>query len=305
MPHPPGFVLGTHQYGKAEVRLVRVTRDTSQHAIEDLNVTTQMRGAALDESYYSGDNSLVHATDSQKNTIYAFAKRFGVRSPERFLLTLASHFMDAFPQYDGCTLSAEQYGWSRITADGAPHDHSFVRTGGGTRTSVVQRDAATVHVLGGVTDLTVLKSGGSEFHGFPRTEHTTLGETADRVLATDVTARWRYVDAAADTADFDDVHDRAVAALLEAFATVHSLALQQTLFAMGRAVLEACPELAEVRLAMPNNHHFPVDLAPFGLTNDNEVLFAADRPYGLINGSVVRDGEPAAPGAWVSVPGFL
>ena len=39
-----GARLGGNQYGKAEVRLVRVTRDTERHAIEDLNVTTQLRG---------------------------------------------------------------------------------------------------------------------------------------------------------------------------------------------------------------------------------------------------------------------
>ena len=65
--------------------------------------------------------------------------------------------------------------------------------------------------------------------------------------------------------------------------------MQQTLYAMGEAVLEARPEVAEVRLSMPNKHHFLVDLSPFGLENDNEVFYAADRPYGLIEGSVLRD----------------
>ncbi len=75
--------------------------------------------------------------------------------------------------------------------------------------------------------------------------------------------------------------------------------MQQTLYAMGRRVLEARPELAEVRLSMPNKHHFLVDLGPFGLDNPNEVYFAADRPYGLIEGSVVRDGAiPAQEDMW-------
>jgi urate oxidase len=33
-----------------------------------------------------------------------------------------------------------------------------------------------------------------------------------------------------------------------------------------------------------------VDLEPFGLKNDNEVYFAADRMYGLIEGTIHRDG---------------
>jgi urate oxidase len=49
---------------------------------------------------------------------------------------------------------------------------------------------------------------------------------------------------------------------------------------------------------MPNKHHFAVDLRPFDLENDNEVFYAADRPYGLIEGTVTRDDAPPADLAW-------
>jgi urate oxidase len=61
---------------------------------------------------------------------------------------------------------------------------------------------------------------------------------------------------------------------------------------MGEAVLAACPEVCEARFSLPNNHHFLVDLAPFGLDNPGEVFYAADRPYGLIEGAVCRAGAP-------------
>ena len=35
-----------------------------------------------------------------------------------------------------------------------------------------------------------------------------------------------------------------------------------------------------------------MDLAPFGLDNPGEVFYAADRPYGLIEGTVSRAGAP-------------
>jgi urate oxidase len=69
---------------------------------------------------------------------------------------------------------------------------------------------------------------------------------------------------------------------------VHSLALQQTLWEMGRAALEVHPGIAEISLQAPNKHHFVVDLSPFGLENPNEVFYAADRPYGLIEATVTR-----------------
>ncbi|MFJ6170608.1 factor-independent urate hydroxylase [Curtobacterium sp. NPDC092190] len=298
--------LGANQYGKAEVRLVRVTRDTDRHEIEDLTVTTQLRGAALAESYTEGDNAKVVATDTQKNTVYAFAKEHGVGAPEEFLLRLGRHFATAFDWYDGSTLSAEQHAWERIAVDGRAHDHAFVRSGRGTRTAVVQVDGDDVHVLAGVTDLTVLKSTGSEFHGFPRDAYTTLAETDDRILATSVTARWRYTpEAVAAGIGYDGVWTGVLDRMLATFADLHSLALQQTLFAMGRAAIESFPEIAEVRFSMPNKHHFLVDLSPFGLENPGEVFFAADRPYGLISGTVVRDGVEDAPAAWTSVPAFV
>jgi urate oxidase len=85
---------------------------------------------------------------------------------------------------------------------------------------------------------------------------------------------------------------------------VHSLALQQTLWEMGRAVLEAHPDVAEIRLSAPNKHHFLADLSPFGLSNPGEVFYASDRPYGLIQCAVCRD-DAADPGpAWDSPAAF-
>src|SRR5699024_10035489 len=118
------------------------------------------------------------------------------------------------------------------------------------------RDGAETVVFGGLRDLAVLKTTGSEFHGFPRDRFTTLAETRDRILATSVTARWRYVHSGAPGADYHGMYDDVRGLLLETFAVVHSLALQQTLFQMGRTVLTEIPQIAEIRLSMPNLHHF-------------------------------------------------
>lgn len=298
--------LGANKYGKAENRVVRIVRDTPRHEIIDLSVTSQLRGAALVDSYLQGDNSLVVATDTQKNTVFAFAKEHGIPSPEEFLLTLSRHFTGEFDWIEGGLWQAEQYEWDRILVDGRPHDHSFVRKGQGTRLAAVQVVDGETHLTGGIKDLTVLKSTGSEFAGFPRDRYTTLVETDDRIMATAVTGRWRYLPEAVDAGiDYNALYAEVSAVLLSTFATVHSLALQQTLFAMGKAAIEARPEIAEVRFAMPNKHHFTYDLSPFGLENPGEVFYAADRPYGLIEGTVARDGAPAAPGAWLDLPTFV
>ncbi|MGY2065979.1 factor-independent urate hydroxylase [Blastococcus sp. SYSU DS0619] len=293
------YVLGANQYGKAECRLVRIQRDTPVHAIADLNVSTQLRGDFA-PAYTDGDNAHVHATDTQKNTVYALAKEHGVASPEAFLLALAAHWR-VQPWVTGTQLSAEQYGWERIGAGTPGSGHSFARTGRETRTAVVQTDGAETFVLGGLTDLTVLKSTGSEFSGFPRDRFTTLAETTDRILATSVTAWWRYSSTALD---WDAAFAAIRAALADAFAGTHSLALQQTIHAMGAAAMDAVPEVAEIRISCPNKHHFEVDLTPFGMANGGEVFLAADRPYGLIQATVQRAGVAEEPRAWTSVPAF-
>lgn len=298
--------LGANKYGKAENRVVRIYRDTPRHEIVDLNVTSQLRGQAFSDSFLTGDNSLIVATDTQKNTAFAFAKEVGIPSPEEYLLALGNHFVSEFDWVEGGLWQAEQYEWERITAGGRPHDHSFVRRGQATRLAAVQKADGATHVIGGIRDLTVLKSSGSAFTGFPRDKYTTLVETDDRIMATSVTGRWRFLpDAVAAGFDYNALYTEVVDVMLEVFASVHSLALQQTLFAMGKAVIEARSEIAEVRFAMPNKHHFAYDLSPFGLDNPNEVFYAADRPYGLIEGTIARDGAAPAPEAWLDIPQFV
>ena len=297
-------VLGPNQYGKAEVRLVHVERSTPRHEITDLTVTTQLRGD-FSGTHLHGDNSAVLPTDTQKNTVYAFARQFGIGSAEDFAIRLGRWFVDSQDAVTGARIEVESHAWQRIPVDGREHDHAFSRSGGETRTAVVTVDGDEVWVVSGLRDLVLLKSTGSEFSGFPRDRFTTLPETDDRVLATAVTARWRYGQAGGPGGDLDAAYDAIRATLVQTFASLHSLALQQTLYAMGAAVLEQHAEVAEVRLSLPNRHHLLVDLSPFDLDNPGSVFVAADRPYGLIEGSVLREDAAPAGRAWESVPGFV
>ncbi|WP_045875330.1 factor-independent urate hydroxylase [Pseudofrankia sp. DC12] len=293
------IVLGPNQFGKAEVRLVHVDRSTPVHRITDLNVSSALRGDFTD-AHLTGDNAHILTTDAQKNTVYAFA-RDGVGEIEEFALRLARHFTGSFPWITGSRVEIEQYGWDRIPVGGAGHDHAYSRAGAERRTTVVTLDGDEAHVVSGLAGLVVLKSTGSEFWGFATDRYTTLPETTDRILATEVTARWRLTGLGHD---YGKLFTSIRTILLETFASVHSLALQQTLYKMGEEVLTAHPEVAEIRMSMPNRHHFLVDLEPYGLDNPNVVFYAADRPYGKIEGTVARDDAPPAGPAWLTVPGF-
>ncbi|WP_426299764.1 factor-independent urate hydroxylase [Arthrobacter sp. R-11] len=298
------IVLGKNQYGKAENRVVKITRDTDRHEIEDLNVTSQLRGD-FSAAHFEGDNGRVVPTDTQKNTVYAFA-RDGIGSPEQFLLRLADHFTREFDWVTGGRWEAEQYAWERIIANGKEHNHSFVRKGQEVRNAVVVREGNSTYVISGLSDLTVLKSTQSGFEGYPKDKYTTLQETSDRILATAVSARWRYNnDAVAEgRIDYNAAYESVKALLLEGFSEQYSKALQETLYQMAQKVLDAHPEIDELRFSTPNKHHFVVDLSPFGLDNPNEVFFAADRPYGLIEANFERDLISDPGNAWDGIAGF-
>jgi urate oxidase len=297
-----GIVLGPNQYGKAENRVVRIYRDTDRHEIRDLNVSTSLRGD-FSAAHLTGDQSRVLPTDTQKQTVYAYAKQVGIGEIEDFALALGRHFVNHVEPVEGCRIEIDEYAWERVNVDGREHDHTWVRKGQETRNTILTIDGkgGPEHLVSGLKDLVVLKSTGSEFHDFLVDEYTTLIPTTDRIMATSLVARWRYLGTELDwAARYASIRQ----IMLEQFAEVHSLALQQTLYQMGRAVLEAHDEVAEIKFSAPNKHHFVYDLSPFGLENPNEVFHADDRPYGLIQATVQRDDAPPAGRAWDTVPGF-
>ncbi|THG30951.1 factor-independent urate hydroxylase [Naasia lichenicola] len=300
------IVLGPNQYGKAETHLVRIVRDSPRHEITDLNVSSALRGD-WSAAHLEGDQSAILPTDTQKNTAYVWAKTHPVDPIEDYGLSLAHHFVDDVEPVVGARIEIERFGWIRATVDGSEHDHTFVRTGPEIRTAAITVGPDGEHVIQGMKDFVILKSTESAFKDFLVDEYTTLAPTEDRVMATSLVAKWRISgDSLSEGGiDWNAMYEGVKAVMVAQFATLHSLALQQTLWNMGRAALEAYPEIAELKLSAPNKHHFVVDFSRFGVENQNEVFHADDRPYGLIQADVVRDDAPPAGDAWRSYSGLV
>jgi len=289
--------LGSNRYGKAEVRVVRVARGAGPDGgdlVRDWNVSTLLSGDLAD-SHLTGDNAKVLPTDSQKNRVYALAKELGCVQPETFARELASFFTSSQEPITRARISIEEYAWIPIGATG----YSFARSGELLRTTtVIQDEARGTSVVSGIRDLVVMNTTASEFWGYPKDPYTTLPETKNRILATAVNASWRFRPEAVAGTDWGAAFVVARQTVLDTFAGTYTYSLQQMLYAIGGAVLTAVPEVCEVRLERPNKHHFAVDLSPFGLENDREVYVAADRPYGLIEGTVLADDAPDPGLAW-------
>lgn len=273
--------LAWNRYGKSRVRLVKVRRLADRHELVDLTLDVQLEGA-FEAVYVDGDNSACLATDTMKNTVYAFARQDPIEHVEGFAVRLADHFASK-PAVTGVRIAATEHPWSRVSAGGQPHPHAFVQDSAEQWTSLVTRTDRTV-VQAGLANLVVLKTTDSAFAGFPRDEFTTLPETLDRILATSVTATWIYREGMTAFSAREGIRR----ALVEAFATHDSRSVQHTLYAMAEAALVACPDVTEITLSMPNRHHLLVDLKPFGLDNPNEVFVATDQPYGLIEATIRR-----------------
>jgi urate oxidase len=275
-------MLAWNRYGKSCVRLVKLRRSEESHDVVDVTVDVQLEGD-FGPVYVDGDNTSCLATDTMKNTVYALARHDPIRHVESFAIRLTDHFITE-PSVSRVRISAVEHQWSRLTVNGRPHPHAFVRPGGEQWTTVVDRGARGAEVVSGLTNLVVLKTTDSAFAGFPRDRFTTLPETTDRVLATSLTATWKYRSEATDFA----ARERIRAALVETFAGHESRSVQHTLYAMARAALTACADITEITMSLPNRHHLLVDLTPFGLENPNEVFVPTDQPFGLIEATVRR-----------------
>ena len=281
------IVLGRNNYGKSEVRLVKVKRGPERHELWDLSVDVALEGD-FEAAHVRGDNSSLLATDTMRNTVYALAKDHLTGSIEEFGLELVEHFLQAGPTVERVRVGITGFPWDRIEVEGKGHPHSFAR-GSGERKAAVSGDGdGRRHVEAGLDNLLVMKTTQSGWEDFYRERFTTLPDTDDRILATMVTATWSYGEAA--RLDFDRLWSGVRNRILTTFTDHYSPSVQNTLYRIGKAVLEGFPEVEKVRLSFPNKHHLLYDLERFGIENDNEIFHATTEPYGLIEGTVERAG---------------
>lgn len=278
-----------NNYGKSRVRLLKVARHSDEsgapHEIQEITVNIAFEGD-FDAAHTEGDNSLVLPTDTMKNTVYALASQtHEIEEIETFAQRLANYFLKNNSQVNRVTIEIIEHGWTRILADGEPHEHSFIKSGDEKRTARINAARDSVTIESGVEDLILLKTTKSGFVGFIKDRYTTLPETTDRIFSTSIKAIWRYADAEAATGEtWRGVRQT----IIETFAAHDSLSVQHTLYAMGGAVLEKFPDIAEISFSLPNIHYLPVDLARFGLENDNRIFLPTSEPHGLIEARLTR-----------------
>jgi urate oxidase len=277
--------LAANAYGKNAVNMSRIIRHAGHHEFRQVSVSVQLTGD-FDAAHTLGDNSLILPTDTQKNTVYALAKEHFTGTIEAYGLVLGRHIVWRHPPVSKARIEILEHGWQRMHFDGYGHPHAFTGGSAEKRRAVVELSAdGTTTVWAGLKGLMLLKTADSGFVGYPKDEYTVLPETTDRILATECEAEWEYTSA---DLDFEALYQKIRTSLLRTFSEHKSLSVQHTLYAIGEKILESTAEVKEVSLIMPNKHHIPFNLTPFGQENTNEVFVATDAPFGYITGTVVR-----------------
>jgi urate oxidase len=278
--------LGENRYGKSRVRLSRITRKGDTHEFDEWKVRVLLEGD-FESSYTQADNSKVLPTDTMKNTVYSIARSSSAVTIEEFAMELGDYLLANNPQVSGVLVEIEQEPWERMIAGGIHQTTTFRLCGPEVQTVRAVRDRDHDHwsIRSGVDGLTILKTTKSAFTGYIKDKLTTLKPATDRILGTRATISWDYANPASD---FAGARARIVATLLKTFADHNSMSVQHTLYDMGKAALDAAPEISRIHLTMPNLHHLLADLSPFGQDNPNHIFVPIDEPHGYIEATIER-----------------
>jgi urate oxidase len=279
------IVLGENNYGKKRVRLLRASRQEDRHEIQELTIGIRFQGE-FETAHTKGDNKKVLPTDTMKNTVYALARKHPMEAAETFCQQLMEHFLHNNPQISRVEVEASETLWVRLPFSGKLHDHTFTSSSDEKRTATASGTRTQKTIGAGIKGLVVLKTTQSAFKDFLRDEYTTLKETRSRILSTVIRARWTY---RGDDADYRTLWHAVRQMMLETFAEHDSQSVQQTLYAMGRAVLENFDNIREIYLSLPNKHYLPVDLSPFKMDNPGQIFLPTDEPHGLIEATLRRE----------------
>ena len=275
------------RYGKANVRVLRVQRAEERHEVREARVKVTLDGDFA-RAYTAADNSSVVPTDTMKNLVHVLALEHLDAANEPFALALAQCFLDRYEQVAEVQVEIDETVWSRMRIDGRAHEHSFVRSESGTPFARVTATRSAREICAGVRDLAIMKTTGSGFVDYVQDEYTTLPPTTDRILATRLSATWRFAVDHPRAADYGAVAEAIRSTLLRVFAATYSYSVQDSLFRMGEAALAAASDISEITLAMPNVHYLAIDLSGFGRDAQGRLFLPTDEPNGQIEATLRR-----------------
>jgi urate oxidase len=239
-------------YGKGDVIVYRLRRDgktaAGQSPVFGANIKMLVYGDAFWQTYTTGDNTGLIATDSMKNFIQREALHYTGSDLEDCCRFLGAKFLETYPQVEGVQVSSVEIPYSVL----ADNRDSFAPSGPERAMARIELNRmGTIEVASGILGFKLLRLGGSAFHGFVRDQYTTLPDVADRPLHMWLDLEWFYT---APSAGFSSGAITADVRRLvhEVFCAFESGSIQQIIYQIGVKILAEIPAIAEVQLEASN-----------------------------------------------------
>lgn len=251
-------------YGKHEISFYRAhARPLSVPAIPESTFTgrdnlllggiasVDVFGDNFLPAYTGGDNSMVVATDTMKNFVYAQGLEYEGATLEGLAAFLARRFVETYPHMQAVRVRIDEVPFEAHTDKLASWD-----AGSEHGQAVVEWDHGGLRdLVAGRIGMRMVKLTGSAFAHFQRDRFTTLPEVRDRPLHIFVNCRWRYTDPALVASGGgeglvpgEQVRDH----LLHTFDDFVSMSIQHLLNEMGMRLLDRFGQLSEVDFVAQN-----------------------------------------------------
>lgn len=239
-------------YGKGDVVVYRLHRDGKTSAgaspVFGANISILVYGDAFWQTYTTGDNTGLIATDSMKNFVQREMLNYEGGDLEDCCRFLGAKFLETYPQVEGVQMSALEIPYEAL----ANSEVAFAPAGPDRATARLElnRDGI-VEIASGIQGFKLLRLGGSAFHGFVRDQYTTLPDIANRPLHMWLDLEWMYTEAAAGFSS-GAVTAKVRSIVHEVFHGFESGSIQQVIYQIGTKMLADIASIAEVHLEANN-----------------------------------------------------
>jgi urate oxidase len=272
-------------YGKGDIIVYRLYRDGRPNPVFGANVKLLIYGDAFWQTYTTGDNTGLVATDSMKNFVQRETMNFPGDNLEWYCHFLAVKFLIRYPQAEGAQVSATEIPYSAMAGSSL----AFAPAGLVCANAMIEiarqgDELKVVETKSGIGGFRLLRLKGSAFTGFVRDEYTTLPDIHDRPLHMWLDLDWTFTDP--EIACGGATVTPQVRAIVESvFAGFESGSIQQIIYQIGQKVLKELPDIAEVHLEANNRTWDTV--AEEGMSVG--VYTDSRPPYGCLGLTVKRD----------------
>jgi urate oxidase len=274
-----------HYYGKGDVIVYRLHRGGKSAAgsspVFGAKVLMLVYGDEFWNSYETGDNTGLIATDSMKNFIQRETINFDGHDLESYCRFIAAAFLSKYSQVEGVQVSAAE-----IRYEGLGGEVACAPSGPDRATARIELSRrGIIEAASGIQDFRLLRPRGSAFEGFVRDEYTSLPDRRNRPLHMWLDVEWHYVNPeAAFTNGAVTVQARQI--VLTVFASLESRSIQQVIYQMGMKLLAEIPAIAQVRLEAQNRTWDTI-----AEQGDELGMYTDARPpYGCIGLTLTRQG---------------